>query len=444
MSKPLREKSANSTTRPSQSIEQNPQDGDAINNFNILDLFGKERLEAIQRALAQATGLALVTLDYKGDPITEMTGFSPFCLDARQNTDSCALCRSSDVYGAGQALAKQRKFIYFCPHGLLEAAIPIIVRNHFLGAFYGGQIRCADAPDGIPRLARLFEDDLKRCPYGEKQKKLFRNIPQLGYAQFMHITELISLIIEEVGETGSLSGGQNRNCGVELVRAKQHIQMLESNLEHARHENVNLSARLNQYSLLGSLTAIANLAELENAPQTGEASRLLAEQIRYAAPKEKPFVLLSEEMADIRRYLKIQKIRFAERLYYTLDIPKELNSRKIPVHTILPLVEYAVFYGLRADEAELNVSVTASMDGERLLVSVNDDGPGLGEDELAALFARFKGAHEGEAIQMNLHSARRRLRELYGADGGISISATTGLGTQSLVVLPETNLIGGL
>ncbi len=123
---------------------------------------------------------------------------------------------------------------------------------------------------------------------------------------------------------------------------------------------------------------------------------------------------------------------------------KELASRKVPVHTILPLVEYAVFYGLRADEAELNVSVSASLEGERLLVSVDDDGPGLGEDELAALFSRFKGAHEGEAIQMNLLSARRRLREFYGAEGGINISATTGQGTHSLVVFPEKNLTGGL
>ena len=52
---------------------------DRINELDIIHLFGKEKLETIQESLSKATGLAFITVDFKGDPITSATSFSRYC-----------------------------------------------------------------------------------------------------------------------------------------------------------------------------------------------------------------------------------------------------------------------------------------------------------------------------------------------------------------------------
>lgn len=51
---------------------------DRINELDIIHLFGKEKLETIQESLSKATGLAFITVDFKGDPITSATSFSRY------------------------------------------------------------------------------------------------------------------------------------------------------------------------------------------------------------------------------------------------------------------------------------------------------------------------------------------------------------------------------
>ena len=51
---------------------------DRINELDIIHLFGKEKLETIQESLSKATGLAFITVDFKGDPITSATSLRTF------------------------------------------------------------------------------------------------------------------------------------------------------------------------------------------------------------------------------------------------------------------------------------------------------------------------------------------------------------------------------
>lgn len=411
-------------------------DDDAINSFTILNLFGKERLESIQDIIAKATGLAMVTLDYKGDPITEMTGFTQFCCEMRQKERTARLCRSSDVYGAGQALGRQRSFIYFCPCGLLEVAIPIIVKNHYLGGFFGGQIRCDNAPADVPRLGKLFEADLRECSLTDRQKKLCENIPVYDYTSFAHITALLSLVINQIGEKEIVTLGSTRHSDNEMEFLRGQVRLLETQLQRQRRETANVQARLNYHFMINSLNAISNLAEIENSPRTNEMAHLLAEHLNYAAPRDKNFTLLSEEIADVTRYLKMQKIRFGDLLHFTINVPKKLAARSVPVHLLLPFVQFMVFYGLSTHDAALTIELSAALDGDIIEFTLADNGLGLTEDELHVRFAAFKSGYEGEAIQRDLTSARRRLSEMFGSDCEITVTVEAGKGTTTVIRLP--------
>ena len=111
-------------------------------DVGILELFGKETLENLQSIIAKVTGLGLVTADFRGEPLTTMTSFTPFCKFTRERGNNGKLCNLSDAFGIVRSAITRKYCIYFCPCGLMEVAIPIIVHGKFLGGFLSGQVRC--------------------------------------------------------------------------------------------------------------------------------------------------------------------------------------------------------------------------------------------------------------------------------------------------------------
>ena len=65
-------------------------------DLDIISVFGKENLEEIQKIVSNVTGLAFVTVDYKGEPVTETTGFTKFCKKMRKDKLRQGLCKLSD------------------------------------------------------------------------------------------------------------------------------------------------------------------------------------------------------------------------------------------------------------------------------------------------------------------------------------------------------------
>lgn len=68
-------------------------------DVGILELFGKETLENLQSIIAKVTGLGLVTADFRGEPLTTMTSFTPFCKFTRERGNNGKLCNLSDAFG---------------------------------------------------------------------------------------------------------------------------------------------------------------------------------------------------------------------------------------------------------------------------------------------------------------------------------------------------------
>lgn len=109
--------------------------GNFDTDVGILELFGKEPLENLQSIISKVTGLGFVTADFRGEPLTCMTGFTPFCKFTRERGNNGKLCNLSDAFGIVRSAITRKYCIYFCPCGLMEVAIPIIVHGKFLGGF---------------------------------------------------------------------------------------------------------------------------------------------------------------------------------------------------------------------------------------------------------------------------------------------------------------------
>lgn len=161
---------------------------------SLLELFGAEQLNEIQERLSKITKLGFITVNYRGEPMTEYTGFCSFCSHFRNDPELSKNCIASDAMSSIQAAISKKPLIYQCPCGLMEIAIPIVVDGTYLGGFLCGQALCSNPPDGIlqirPSTERTaFDATLRRA---EADRAV---LPVFDYQHFEDIAALVNLVI---------------------------------------------------------------------------------------------------------------------------------------------------------------------------------------------------------------------------------------------------------
>lgn len=127
--------------------------GDA--SYDVLDLrqlVDIERLQQIQDEFAQETGLAMITVDSVGSPVTEASRFSKLCQFLRRDPAIRKLCYSCDAHGGLQSQIEGRPVVYQCHAGLVDFSVSITMGNQFLGAVLAGQVLLAQGQDTLHRF----------------------------------------------------------------------------------------------------------------------------------------------------------------------------------------------------------------------------------------------------------------------------------------------------
>lgn len=384
-----------------------------ISQLSIISIFGKENLENIQQKISKATGLAFVTVDYKGEPVTELTSFTSFCRSVRKEQAAELLCKSSDAFGAIQAAVTQKPFVYFCPCGLLEVAIPIIIKGQYLGGFIGGQMQCFDAPKNISDLRTILRHntDYKNI---EEYKNLYDKISTMQYQQYVDFAELVYLIIQQLGEKemSKLDQKEHLNNKIDILEEQRKRIEIENSLKNA--ELIALRAKVNPQFLLRSLNTISNIAVIEGSTKTDEIISLVAEFFKHTLFQTQSLISIKEEMANIERYLKIQKVRLEDKLNYSINISRYLMNVKIPSLTVLPFVEKAVFYGISRKKDGGDVWVNVKEEKNYVVIEIFDNGMIYSKFKETPNYKKYKDIYEDESIEAGVFTARQIMISYFG------------------------------
>jgi hypothetical protein len=126
-------------------------------------------------------------------------------------------------------------------------------------------------------------------------------------------------------------------------------------------------------------------------------------------------------------YLALMAIRFGERLRYTVDVADDARGSEMPPLLLISLVENAVRHGVEPVPGTVTIGLRAVREGERLRLTVADDGPGPGA-----------GSPIGNGV--GLRNARERLHTLYGDAAGLSLERGSDQLTRAELVLPAARL----
>jgi two-component system LytT family sensor kinase len=116
-------------------------------------------------------------------------------------------------------------------------------------------------------------------------------------------------------------------------------------------------------------------------------------------------VTLASELEFLRKYLEIERMRFADRLIVRFDVSPEAEAAFVPTLLLQPLVENAIKHGVARKSGAGHIEIAARREDDKLHIEIRDDGVGLWDDALSAL-------HKGIGVS----TTRARLQHQFGAD----------------------------
>jgi signal transduction histidine kinase len=183
-----------------------------------------------------------------------------------------------------------------------------------------------------------------------------------------------------------------------------------------------LRTQVDPHFLFNTLNTIADLIN-HNPQQAERMTERLAECFRYALAKHsRNLSTLDEELDFARHYLEIEQVRFGDRLRVQLSRGDAIGSEAVPSLLLQPLLENAIRHGLAPMREGGCVSVRAQREGERLRLSIEDDGIGL---------------RAGSRAGVGLENVQQRLRTLYAQAAEFLIGERAGgRGTLVTIVIP--------
>ncbi|CAI6086837.1 sensor histidine kinase [Cohnella sp. JJ-181] len=219
----------------------------------------------------------------------------------------------------------------------------------------------------------------------------------------------------------------------ELVNERYKMKLTEQNAILKA-----LEAEINPHFLYNALQAISTKALRSGNDDVADMVDALAGTLRYCI-SGKDIVYVNEELKHVERYMMLQKARFGSRVAMVYDIGDELLQLSIPKLSIQSLVENAIKHGVEKVRRPVTISVSVYLEGERAVIAVRDDGPGIAPDRLREVLASFEEAWEnrsGSGESIGLRNLDARLKLLFGGDAGLEIETLEAGGTELRMKIP--------
>ena len=185
-----------------------------------------------------------------------------------------------------------------------------------------------------------------------------------------------------------------------------------------------LRMQLNPHFLFNSLNAIGVLVRDQNTAAASRMLELLGDVLHSVLRSDvRHEIPLSEEIQFLEQYLAIEQVRFSDRLQVSWSIDDHARSAPVPGFILQPLVENALRHGVAKRSDAGTIDVGARIDGDTLVLSVTDNGPGLPQSDV-------------ESAGVGLANTRERLRTMYGDAASLTLESRPSGGAIATIRVP--------
>lgn len=260
----------------------------------------------------------------------------------------------------------------------------------------------------------------------------------------------LSEVTDQVAK-GDLSVRSNVRTGAEVTMLNDSlnsmIDKINELLEQVKKEQVRLrkaefellQAQINPHFLYNTLDTIVWLAESGEQKMVVSMVGSLSDFFRTSLNQGKDIVSIKEELAHVRSYLEIQQVRYQDIMNYEIDVAEEFDKCLIPKITIQPLVENALYHGIKNKRGIGKIIITGKREGGILILRIEDNGIGITKERLLQVQREIEGKVTDKKDIYGLYNVNERIRLNFGEEFGIFIDSKYGEGTVVTVKLPYTD-----
>lgn len=413
--------------------------------LTLTDLVDVKILQQIQDAFSEMTGMAALTTDANGNPVTRGSNFTDFCFKYTRNSKvGCTRCELCDKLGAEISLKTGKPFTYNCHAGLVDYAAPIMANGVMVGCFIGGQV--------LPE---------------EPQLEKFRGIAvDLGVDpdKYVEAVQRVRVVDKETIDKAANSLYTMANVLSDTAYKSHCLFQTSIEVEKASTAKGDFLANMS-HEIRTPMNAILGMVDLALREDMSPAARDFIKQIKVSG---KSLLVLINDILDFSK-IEAGKLDIIEAEYeplsvindvanivnnriggkdieFTLDIssdlPKKMLGDSFRIHQILiNLLNNAVKF---TKEGEVHLAVRCEpIDGKpdsiMVIADIRDTGIGIKEEDISKLFNSFeqldsKRNRNIEGTGLGLAISQQLLRLM---DGKISVQSVYEKGTTFTFCIPQ-------
>lgn len=193
-----------------------------------------------------------------------------------------------------------------------------------------------------------------------------------------------------------------------------------------------IQAQVKPHFLYNTLDLIYVFCQSGMSKEGARMTKYLADFYRVSLSSGREIVTVQEEIKNVEGYLSIQRERYCDLMDFSVECEQEIRAYPIVKMTLQPLVENAIYHGLKEQQKPGTVRVRGYQEGNVLVFMVEDDGAGMTKERLEEVLSREEAKNH-----FGLRSVIERISLYYGKSGSVEVESRPGRGTRVTVRVPQ-------
>ena len=231
---------------------------------------------------------------------------------------------------------------------------------------------------------------------------------------------------DEIGKLGSVFNRMTKQISGLLEKVDYEAR------KKREYELALVQEQVKPHFLYNTLDIILVLIEMNKTREAGRVTKKLADYYKNSLSSSEEIIPLGRELRIVEDYLDLQLMRYEDRFSYEIDADCTLEQVNVPKMMLQPLVENAIYHGLKYKEDWGTIKICVQKQENGILVEVADNGIGMTSERLEEL-SRLEKKPEGH---FGVYSVDHRLKLYFGADTGLHFESVYGEGTRVTFYMP--------
>lgn len=267
---------------------------------------------------------------------------------------------------------------------------------------------------------------------------------------WMRVTKPIIFLKKQVEKVGSgnfdvdLGSSRKDEFGVLYQGLRRMVEELQNYIERSSKAQVQqrvarlgaLKSQINPHFLANALESVQMKAIINGEREIGEMVGTLGQLFRIHTQMNRTIIPLHQEMEHIRLYVKVQQMRFGDKIEYEEHVQPGTETLQVLHFSLQPLVENAIIHGLERQVGPGLLEISTEVSDHLMRITIRDHGVGMSAEQLESLRHRLSSPNEEDDSHIGVVNVSERIRLHFGEQYGICLDSQLGEGTTITITMP--------